>query len=167
MNWEVLSEEISKIFRSRSPLYEEFTEANTIADPVIAHGDGLRFPGSEGSVGNSLGAEVVGRNDSWILREVHRGEIGANPSCSTSIDVEGCIFGFASALTDCWDLAADGEQGAVGSVDAIFIHESVVTAAYRDGVSAGLEGGIRVDDVDHVAACEADNAGRMRMQIVE
>ena len=109
MNWEVLSEEISAILRSRSPLYEEFTEANTIADPVIAHGDGFGLPSGERSVGNSLGALVIGRNDSWILREVHRGEIGANPSCSTPIDVEGGIFGFTGALTDCWDLAADGQ----------------------------------------------------------
>ncbi len=77
MNREVLSEEISTILRSRSPLYDVFTEANAIADPVIAHCDGFGFPSGERSVGNSLGAEVIGRNDSGVLREIHRGEIGA------------------------------------------------------------------------------------------
>ncbi len=124
MDWEMLREKICAILRAGFPLDEEFAEADSVTNPMIAHGDGFGFLGGESIVGDPFCTAIVCDDDGGFLGVTYGSEVGPNPGSSAASNVESGVFGLADALTNSRDLATDGQDGAVNGNGVAYVARS-------------------------------------------
>ena len=104
---------VAKIVATRAPVDKELSLMDAVLDPVEEHVHGFGLALTDGAVGDTGGAGVVGLNGCWRLRMAHFGEGGAESDAVTGIVEEAGKLRFGGRGHDVAEDGADGMNGAV------------------------------------------------------
>ena len=92
--WVMFSEEIGKVFEARSPVDQEMSLTDAVADPMETHVHGFGAMSLDGIVDDANCGGVVSLAGCGSLRVIHFNEGGTHGDAVPAVDEKASNFGF-------------------------------------------------------------------------